>query len=126
MKFKARDVAATLLVVLVAIPYVGYLVNGAMPFVKDPRGMSAVGLLLGAVAYVVLQTGDPFDRPDKVETALAAVSAILGIVALAVAETAAAEVLLAVFMGSILLVWAVKVIDHAGYLPVTHRHTGRV
>lgn len=126
MKLKARDVAATLLVGLIAIPYVGYLVNGEMPFVKDPRGMSAVGLLLGAVAYVVLQTGDPSDRPDQVETALAAVSAILGVVALAFAETAAAEVLLAVFMGSILMVWAVKVIDHAGYLPVTHRHTGRV
>ena len=42
---------------------------------------------------------------------------MLGIVALALAETAAAEVLLAVFMASILIVWAVELMDHAGILP---------
>jgi small basic protein len=125
MKLKARDLTATLLVALIAIPYVGFLVAGEMPFVDDPRGMSAVGLLLGSVAYVVLQSGAPLDRTEKVETVLAAVSAILGVVAMVLAETAAAEVLLAVFMGSILLVWAVKVVDHAGYLPVTHHLIGR-
>ena len=35
----------------------GYLVNGEMPFVKDPRGMSAVGLLLGQAAFLVLERG---------------------------------------------------------------------
>jgi hypothetical protein len=34
----------------------------------------------------------------------------------ALAETAAAEVL-AVFMGSLLVVWAVELLDHAGILP---------
>ena len=39
-------------------------------------------------------------------------------------ETAAAEVLLALFMGSILLVWAVELMDHAGILPGGGHPTG--
>ena len=39
------------------------------------------------------------------------------LVALAFAEAAAAEVLLAVFMGAILVVWATEVADHAGWVP---------
>jgi len=84
-----------------------------MPFIKDPRGMSATGLVLGVVAYLVIRKDDLFDRVGKAETALAAVSLVLGLVALGLAETAAAEVLLAVFMGSILVVWAVELTDHA-------------
>ena len=45
----------------------------------------------------------------------------MGLVTLALAETAAAEVLLAVFMASILLVWAVELLDHFGILPGTGR-----
>ncbi len=114
MKLTLRDLVATLLVAAIAIPYVGYLVNGEMPFVKDARGMAGVGLVLGAAAYLVLRAGTPFDRLGKVETAVAVVSLVLGLVALAFAEAAAAEVLLAVFMGSIFVVWAVEVMDHAG------------
>jgi hypothetical protein len=40
------------------------------------------------------------------------------------AETAAAEVLLAVFMGSIVVVWAVMLMDHAGVLPGAGHRTG--
>ena len=124
MKFKMKDFVATLLVAAIAVPYVGYLINGEMPYVKDPRGMSAVGLILGLAAYWMLEHGDMFDKTDKVETGLEAVSLILGVVALALAETAAAEVLLAVFMGSILVVWAVKLADHAGVLPMAQHPAG--
>lgn len=48
MKLTLRDLVATLLVAAIAIPYVGYLVNGEMPFVKDARGMA------GAVSSWVL------------------------------------------------------------------------
>ena len=44
--------------------------------------------------------------------------------ALALAETGVAEVLLAVFMGSILVVWAVMVMDHARVLPMTKHPVG--
>ncbi|TCN42197.1 hypothetical protein EV644_104579 [Kribbella orskensis] len=112
MRLKTRDVFASILLVLVAIPYVGYLVNGEMPFVKDARGMSAVGLVLATVAFLVVWRGD---RQNKVWwfTALVTTSLALGVVALALAETAAAEAMLGVFMASILVVWTVEMIDRA-------------
>lgn len=114
MKLTLRDLVATILVAAIGVPYIGYLLNGEMPFIKDPRGMSAVGLVLGLVAFFVMRSGDELDRAGKAETGLAIVSLVLGLVALVFAETAAAEVLLAVFMGSILVVWAVELMDHAG------------
>jgi hypothetical protein len=113
MKLKFKDLLATIVFAAIAVPYVGYLINGEMPFIKDPRGMSATGLVLGLVAFLVMRQDDLFDRFGKAKTGLAAVSLVLGLVALGLAETAAAEVLLAVFMGSILVVWAVELMDHA-------------
>jgi hypothetical protein len=124
MRLKIRDLVATVLVTAIAIPYVGYLINGEMPFIKDPRGMSATGLALGVLAFLVMRRGDVLDRVGKVESGLAVVSLALGVVALALAETAAAEVLLAVFLGSILIVWAVELMDHAGVLPGAGHRTG--
>jgi hypothetical protein len=124
MRLKIRDLMATILVAAIAVPYIGYLINGEMPFIKDPRGMSATGLVLGVVAYLALRRGDLFDRVGKAETGLAVLALVLGVVALALAETAAAEVLLAVFMGSILIVWAVELLDHAGILPGAGHRTG--
>ncbi len=123
MKLTIRDLVATLVVVAIGVPYVGYLVNGEMPFVKDPRGMSAVGLLLGAVAFFALRSVDTLDRVGKVEFGAWIVSLVLGVVALAFAEAAAAETLLAVFMASILIVWAFELLDHAGLLH-SHDHPG--
>ena len=117
MKLTMRDLVATLLVAAIAVPYVGYLIDGEMPFVEDARGMAGVGLVLGAVAFLVLRGGNAKDRVGTTENVLATLSLVLGLVALAFAETAAAEVLLAVFMGSILVVWAAEVADHAGWLP---------
>ena len=86
--------------------------------------MSATGLVLGVAAYLVLRRGDLFDRVGKAETAMAVLALVLGLVALALAETAAAEVLLVVFMASILIVWAVELMDDAGILPGAGRRTG--
>jgi hypothetical protein len=124
MRLKSKDLLGSILFAAIAVPYVGYLINGEMPFIKDPRGMSATGLVLGVVAYLVMRRDDLSDRVGKAETALAGTSLVLGIVALALAETAAAEVLLAVFMASILIVWAVELMDHAGVLPGAGRRTG--
>ncbi|HET8561630.1 MAG TPA: hypothetical protein VFL69_13995 [Marmoricola sp.] len=117
MRFTLRDLVATVLVVAVVVPYVGYLVRGEMPFIEDPRGMAAVGLVLGFFAFVVARSGDAFDRVGRAELALGTVTLVLGAVALALAETAAAEVLLAVFIGAIVVMWAVEMADHAGWMP---------
>jgi hypothetical protein len=124
MRLRTRDLIATILVVAIGIPYVGYLINGEMPFIKDPRGMSALGLILGIVAFLVMRSGDALDRLGMTEAGLAMLSLVLGVVALALAETVAAEVLLAVFMASILVVWAVELMDHAGWLPGAGHPTG--
>ena len=125
MRLKTRDVFASILLVLVAIPYIGYLVNGEMPFVKDARGMSTVGLVLAAMAFLVVWRGD---RQNKVWwfTGLVTTSLALGTVALALAETAAAEAMLGVFMASILVVWAVEMIDRAINGDGTGGHTSRL
>ena len=117
MRIKAKDVGATLLVAAVAVPYVGYVARGEMPLVEDPRAMAGIGLVLGAVAFFVMLRGDAFDRSGKVEAAMAVVSLALGVVAYELSDTAAAQVLLAVFMVSIALVWALKLVDHIGALP---------
>ena len=52
---------------------------------------------------------------------MAVATLALGVAAFELAETAAAEVLLAAFMVSIALVWAAKLLDHIGAGAV-HRH----
>lgn len=114
MRLGVKDLIATVLVALIAVPYVGFLINGDMLFIKDPRGMAAVGLALGIVAFLVLRSGDAVNRVGKTEIGLAAGSMTLGFVAFGLAETAAADVLLALFMGSILLWLVVELADHFG------------
>ena len=117
MRFHLKDLFATLLMGAIAVPYIGYLVRGEMPPIEDARGMAGTALVFGAVAFLVMWRGDPFDRTGKAETALAVVSLALGVAAFELSETAAADLLLAVFMVSLVLVWLVKVSDHTGVLP---------
>ena len=124
MKWTWKDLVASLLILAIAVPYVGYLVNDEMPFVEDPRGMAAIGIVLGLAAFGVIESGDTRDTTDKLELGLMVLVLAFGVVTFALAETAAAEVLLAVFMGAILVVWAVKMADHAGVLPLAHHPAG--
>ena len=114
MRLDFRDIVATLLVVAVAGAYVGYLAYGSVPFVEDARGMAAVGVILGAAAFLVMRWGDAFGRYEKVTTAVAVAALLLGLLTVALGETAAAEALLAAFMVSIGVVWAMEIADHAG------------
>jgi hypothetical protein len=120
MKLTIRDLFATVVVAAVGVPYIGYLVNGEMPFVKDPRGMSAIGLLLGAVAFLILRGADKPGRVGRVKWSVWILSLVLGVVAFVFAEAAASETLLALFMGSILLAWSVEMTDHSGLLSSKH------
>lgn len=122
MRITLRDTVASILVAAIAVPYVGYLLDGSVPFVQDPRGMAAVGLILGFVAFLLMWGPDALDRIGKVELTVAVVALALGVLALVLAETAFAEVLLAVFMGAILVVWAIELMDHLGNLPGSTHH----
>lgn len=68
MRLTLKDLVATILFAAIAVPYVGYLINSELPFIKDPRGMSAAGLVLGAVGYLVISQDELFDRIGKAET----------------------------------------------------------
>lgn len=124
MRINRRDVISTLFVVLIAVPYVGYLVTGSMPFVEDPRGMSAIGLVLGVAAFLVADRGAATIQRRTIERVLGVVSLAVGVAALVLAETAAAEALLAVFMVTISVVWAAQMFDHARVPASTGRGSG--
>ncbi len=113
MRFRLRDLFATLLVLAVGVPYAMYLATGDLPTaIGDLGGLAFVGLVLGTAAFLVQSKGDLLDRPARMEEVVAAVAFIIGLLALMYSEAAVAEVLLAVFMGAILVVWALEMLDH--------------
>ena len=107
VKIGWRDGAATLLVAAIVVPYIGYLVRGSMPFIQDPRGMAATGLVLGLAAAAVVGR-EAFRGSWGVAAGFFAVaSSALGVVTFIRAEEGAlSEGLLAVFMAAIVVAWA--------------------
>ncbi len=104
MRITTRDVVATVLVAAIVVPYLGYLAWGDMPFVEDPRGMAAIGLLLGLAAAAV--AGRAALDPEPMHRAALGsgiVAVTFGLAAL-LAETS--ELLLALFIAAIVLTWA--------------------
>jgi hypothetical protein len=106
-----KDVVATALLVAVAIPYVGYLVRGEMPFIQDPRGMATVGLIGLVLSFLAWGIG-VHTRFGKVMLLLGAVAIGFGLAAIFIGAEGS-EVLLAVFMGAIAIVYLVETVYHA-------------
>jgi hypothetical protein len=109
MRFTWRDAIATLLVAAVVVPYIGYLINGRMPFLQDPRGMAATALVLGLAAALVLGRDAFAGSWGRVAAVLGLLTGVVGIGTLVWAEEGAlSEVLLAFFVGGIVLTWALR------------------
>lgn len=106
------DVLATLAVAAIAVPYVGYLVNGNAPFVQDARGMAAVGLILGGAAFIFAWTATGGVGLSVYESGLSLFTVALGVVAFLLAESVASEQLLGAFLGAVALTWAVVIVHH--------------
>ena len=103
MRLTTKDVVATVLVAAVVVPYLGYLIAGEMPFIKDPRGMAATGLVLGLAAAIVVGRDAFTPRPlHRAALATGVVAFALGVAALW-AETS--EVVLALFVVALVLTW---------------------
>jgi hypothetical protein len=119
MKFSIRDGLASLAVAAILVPYIGFLTNGSMPFIKDPRGMSATVLVLGAVAFLFAGQFSTATPIGITEIVLMAASLALGVAAVLAAETAAAYTLLAFAVGAVVVTWAVQLLHHIGMV-----HTG--
>jgi|SoiMethySBSTD1v2_1073268.scaffolds.fasta_scaffold452578_3 hypothetical protein len=125
MRFTWKDALVTILVAAVAVPYIGYLVRGSMPFIEDPRGMAATGLVLGLIAAAVTGraafTQERFGRAAEI---VAFMSLGTGLATLIWAESGTlSDVLLAAFMGTMVLTWALVMVEDSGLL-AGHRPTG--
>lgn len=109
MRYTWRDGAATLLVAAIVVPYIGYLTRGELPFVHDPRGLAAVGLVLGLAACAVGGSAVDQRHPAvRVASGLGVTALVLGI-ATFVTES---ELLLAAFVATIVLLWALATVRH--------------
>lgn len=118
MRFTWKDAFVSLLVAAVAVPYVGYLVRGSMPFIEDPRGMAATGLVLGLIAAAAAGraafTQERFGRAAEI---VGLVSLGTGLATLIWAESGTlSDVLLALFVGTMVLTWALVMVGDSGLL----------
>jgi hypothetical protein len=77
MRLTIRDAVATVLVAAVLVPYLEYLVRGEMPFIEDPRGMPATGLVLGAAAFLVAGRMSSSKRLGRLDLGLAVASDLI-------------------------------------------------
>jgi hypothetical protein len=103
MNVSRKNITATVLVLGIVVPYIGYLIAGEMPFIEDPRGMSATGLILGLAAALVVGRA-AFDREPGHRAGLVAGVVALGLgIASLLVDTS--ELLLALFILSIVVTW---------------------
>jgi hypothetical protein len=106
-----KDAIAAVIVMAVAIPYVGYLIRGEMPFVDDPRGMASVGIVGLIACFAAWGIG--------IHTTFGKVMLLAGVAVLGLGVSAAligaegSELLLAIFMGAIALIYLAETTYHA-------------
>jgi hypothetical protein len=111
MRLRGRDIVAMLLVVAVLVPYVGYLVNGRMPLIDNSRAMASTGLLFGVLAFAIIRGGGRQPRLGRVEGGAAELAVVLYVLAIALSQTAAGELLLAAFVLCLMTVFALDLFD---------------
>jgi hypothetical protein len=111
-KLSVRDGIATLALLAVLIPYIGFLIRGEMPLIEDARGMAAVGLagLIIAVAAWGFRSETTFGRIMLIAIL---VTVGLGLAALIVGVEGSA-ILLALFIGAMVVVWLAETLFDAG------------
>ena len=117
-KLTTRDLLATLITAAVVVPFVGYSVNGSMPFVQDPRGMAGVGIVGCLLAFAAFgRRGFGTGGFETVMVTLGVLTLGFAIAAL-IAETVWA--LLVPAMGGLVLMWGLAILHDAGYLAREH------
>jgi hypothetical protein len=114
MRLRARDVIALVLVAAAVVPYVGYLIEGEMPLISSTREMASTGIFFGALAFWIIRGGNRPGRLGRIEAGLAVLAVTLYVVTIALAATAAADLLLAAFMLAVVVVFAVDLLDQSG------------
>jgi len=121
-KLTRRDLLATLIIAAVVVPFIGYSARESMPFVHDPRGMAAVGVAGGLLAFAVLGC-TPFGTGSLEQT--------MGPSQCSPSDAASPRCpakppgLLVLMMAGIVIMWALALARDAGYLTPNHdaKHT---
>lgn len=115
MRLSFRDSMATLLVAGIAVPYLGYLIFGVMPFILDARAMAGVGMVFGLAACVIGARPEAgLDTGFWLLGVLGAGTLAAGIGALVTGS----DTLLALFMGGIGVQWALSTLRHVNTVPM--------
>jgi hypothetical protein len=114
MRFTRKDVVATVLVAVAVLLYIGFVAFEGFWFIDGVPAMAGVGLLLGFASRRI--GGREGFAHDKVAFAAGLGSITLGIVAVATES----ELLLALFMLSMVGLWLAAMYAHSG------RHVGHV
>jgi hypothetical protein len=113
-----RDAIATVVLLAVAIPYIGYVVWGEVPLVEDPRGMAAVGILGLILSFLAWGIG--------LHSTFGKVMLLIGLAAMGVGLAAAligsegSELLLVFFMAMIAIIYVAEIAYHASGEPAHH------
>lgn len=108
-----RDGAATMLVAAATVVYICNVLSVQVPLISDRGDVAAAGLVLGFVACIV-------DDWTIKHTALVRTLSVLSVSALGIgiaAMAAESEILLAVFVGMLVMLWVLSTMAHAGVIP---------
>jgi hypothetical protein len=117
-KLTFRDLLATLIVAAVVVPFVGYSINGSMPFVQDPRGMAGVGIVGALLTFAAFgRKGFGTGTFETIMVTLYVLTIGFGLAALIV-ETSWA--LLVPMVVGLVIMWALALMHDAGYVASTH------
>jgi hypothetical protein len=112
MTTRRRDLLATGLVITLVVLYLSYQSGGIL---QDARGMASAALILGG-ATVLLLLADDEETIGWFDLGVAVIGVVFGVVALMLTGSAA-EILLASFVGSVLLLWGIEVAEHITFPP---------
>ena len=103
----------TALVAAIIVPYVGYVINGEMPFIKDARGMAAVGIILLLAWGLLVKTPFGEGRGAYVAGGLGIATLVIGIVA----GWLESDAVLVPFIAGIVMLWVLALAMRGGGAP---------
>jgi hypothetical protein len=113
MTIRSRDLLATgLVIALVTL----YLSHAAGAVVQDVRAMTSLALMLGGAIVAILLPAENDDATGWFAVAVAVVGVGFGVAALAL-TAGSSEIMLAAFVGSVLLIWGFEVAEHITFPP---------
>lgn len=112
MTIRRRDLLASGLVIALVVLYLSHQAGGIF---QDARGMASAALILGG-ATVMLLLADDEETIGWFDLGIAVIGVVFGVAALMVTGSAA-EILLASFVGSVLLLWGIELAEHVTFPP---------